>query len=73
MLAQLAGFCKLLAARRENFAPADGWNTWQTVAAEKTKEGRYLIAHAHEWTMGKRFPFTHWLIMGIGGSETAAP
>jgi hypothetical protein len=39
----------------------------------RTKEGRYLIAHDHEGTMGKRFPFTHWLFMGIGGSETAAP
>jgi hypothetical protein len=32
-----------------------------------SKEGRYLIALAHERTMGKRFPFTHWLIMDIGG------
>ena len=32
-----------------------------------TKEGRYLIAHAQELTMKKRFPSTHWRVMGIGG------
>ncbi len=39
----------------------------------RIKEGRYLIAHAHEGTMGKRFPSAHWLVMGLGGSESAAP
>ena len=39
----------------------------------RTKEGRYLIAHAHEVTMDKRFPSTHWLPMGLGGAESAAP
>jgi hypothetical protein len=24
------------------------------------KEGRYLIAHAHEGTMKRGFPFAHW-------------
>jgi hypothetical protein len=37
------------------------------------KEERYLIALAHGVTMGKRFPSTHWLSMGIGGAESAAP
>ena len=37
------------------------------------KEGRYPIAHAHEVTMKRGFPFAHWLSMGLGGSETAAP
>ena len=37
------------------------------------KEGRYPIAHAHEVTMKRGFPFAHWLFMGLGGSETAAP
>jgi hypothetical protein len=39
----------------------------------RIKEGRYLIAHAHEGTMEKRFPSTHWLFMGLGGAESAAP
>jgi hypothetical protein len=37
------------------------------------KEGRCLIAHAHEGTMKRGFPFAHWLSMGLGGSESAAP
>jgi hypothetical protein len=43
------------------------------VSDEDAKEGRYLIALAHEGTMGKRFPSTHWLFMGHGGAESAAP
>ena len=31
------------------------------------KEGRYLIAHAHEGTMKSGSPSAHWLTMGIGG------
>jgi hypothetical protein len=30
------------------------------VPDEDAKEGRYLIALAHEGTMGKRYPSTHW-------------
>ncbi len=37
------------------------------------KEGRYLIAHAHEGTMKSGSPSTHWLFMGFGGAESAAP
>jgi hypothetical protein len=37
------------------------------VPDEDAKEGRYLIALAHEGTMGKRYPSTHWLSMGFGG------
>jgi uncharacterized Rossmann fold enzyme len=42
-------------------------------AARCHKEGRYLIAHAHEGDNEKRFPSIHWLTMGLGGSESAAP
>jgi hypothetical protein len=37
------------------------------------KEGRFLIAHAHEGTMKSGSPSTHWLFMGFGGAESAAP
>jgi len=49
-------------ARPERHAwlrPLNGCMTGNVRERRWSKEGRYLIALAHETTMGKRFPFTH--------------
>jgi hypothetical protein len=55
-------------ASADRIPPLLGVNEWR-----RAKERRYLIAHAHEGTMGEWFPTAHWLTMGLGGSESGAP
>jgi hypothetical protein len=56
----------------KNDEPIMASETQSRVNRKKGKEGRYLIA-LPTGDNGKRFAITHWLVMGLGGSETAAP